>query len=96
MRAAVAADHGRAQAVALDAFYIDGIQHNIPFLQAVMQHPRWISGKISTGFIKEEYPNGFAPREAAGEQLRTMAMVAAAIDHLDNERRRRINQRRGQ
>jgi propionyl-CoA carboxylase alpha chain len=79
------------QAEALDAFHIDGIQHNIPFLTALMQHPRWQSGNISTGFIKEEYPDGFAPREAAGDQLRTMAMVAAAIDHLDNERRRRIS-----
>ena len=45
-----------AQAEALDAFYIDGIQHNIPFLTALMQHPRWRKGELSTGFIAEEYP----------------------------------------
>ena len=56
------------QAEALDAFHIDGIQHNIPFLTALMQHPRWRSGRISTGFIKEEYPAGFVPRVAAGEE----------------------------
>src|SRR5512139_1672957 len=79
-----------AQADALDAFYIDGIQHNIPFLQAVMQHPRWISGKISTGFIKEEYPDGFKPRAAEGEERRILAAVAAVIDHQQNSRRRQI------
>src|SRR5580698_4428431 len=40
-----------AQTRALDAFYIDGIRHNIPFLAALMQHPRWQAGKLSTGFI---------------------------------------------
>jgi len=79
-----------AQAAALDAFYIDGIQHNIPFLQAVMQHPRWRSGKISTGFIKEEYPDGFKPRSAEGEERKVLAAVAAVIDHQQNARRRQI------
>ena len=54
-----------AQADALDAFAIDGIRHNIPFLSALMAHPRWRAGKLSTGFIAEEFPDGFqnpAPR----------------------------------
>jgi propionyl-CoA carboxylase alpha chain len=80
-----------AQADALDAFYIDGISHNMPFLTALMQHPRWRSGKISTGFIKEEFPDGFAPRAPAGAEFHTMAAVAAAIDHLSNRRRRAIS-----
>ncbi|MDU0344067.1 ATP-binding protein, partial [Bosea rubneri] len=50
----------RAQARALDAFAIDGIRHNIPFVSALMQHPRWIAGELSTGFIAEEFPEGFA------------------------------------
>ena len=79
-----------AQAEALDGFYIDGIQHNIPFLTSVMQNARWRSGKLSTGFIKEEYPEGFKPRLAEGADLKVMAAVAAAIDHLGNERRRAI------
>ena len=79
-----------AQADALDAFYIDGIQHNIPFLTSVMQNPRWRSGKLSTGFIKEEFPNGFVPRSAEGAELKVLASVAAVIDHLGNERRRAI------
>ena len=44
---------------ALDAYYIRGISHNIPFLSAVMAHPRMRSGDISTSFIAEEYPDGF-------------------------------------
>lgn len=79
-----------AQAAALDAFYIDGIQHNVPFLSAIMQHPRWRSGNISTGFIKEEYPDGFKPRLPEGKDLKTLAAVAAVIDHLGNARRRGI------
>jgi propionyl-CoA carboxylase alpha chain len=81
-----------AQAAALDAFYIDGIQHNVPFLAAIQQHPRWRSGKISTGFIKEEYPDGFKPVAPAGKDLETIASVAAVIDHLSNSRRRGISQ----
>ena len=80
------------QADALDAFYIDGINHNIPFLTALMQHPRWCNAELSTGFIAEEYPDGFVPREAAGEELKVMAAVAAAIDHANNIRRREISQ----
>jgi propionyl-CoA carboxylase alpha chain len=76
---------------ALDDFYVDGIRHNIPFLSAIMQHPRWQSGALSTGFIAEEFPEGFAPIEPQGEVLEQLACVAAAIDHLSNERRRQIS-----
>ncbi|WP_420103572.1 acetyl-CoA carboxylase biotin carboxylase subunit, partial [Bosea sp. (in: a-proteobacteria)] len=50
----------KAQARALDAFAIDGIRHNIPFVSALMHHPRWIEGHLSTGFIAEEFPEGFS------------------------------------
>jgi propionyl-CoA carboxylase alpha chain len=80
-----------AQADALDAFAIDGIQHNIPFLAALMQHPRWQSGNLSTGFIAEEYPDGFKARVPEGEAAGVMAAVAAFADHLLNQRKRRIS-----
>ncbi len=80
-----------AQAKALDSFYIDGIQHNIPFLTALMQHPRWREGRLSTGFIPEEYPDGFKPRAPEGEERKVLTAVAAAIDHLANQRRRSIS-----
>ncbi|MFN3483500.1 MAG: acetyl/propionyl/methylcrotonyl-CoA carboxylase subunit alpha, partial [Rhabdaerophilum calidifontis] len=47
-----------AQAEALDEFVIDGIRHNIPFLSTLMAHPRWREGRLSTGFIAEEFPEG--------------------------------------
>ncbi len=80
-----------AQATALDAFYIDGIEHNIPFLSALMQHPRWRRGDLSTGFIAEEFAGGFSHREPEGETRDVLAAVAAAIDHLNNVRRRHIS-----
>src|SRR5690606_35654839 len=45
---------------ALDEFEVDGIGHNLPFLSAVMEHPRFVAGDISTAFIAEEYPEGFS------------------------------------
>lgn len=80
-----------AQAHALDAFYIDGIRHNVPFLSTLMHHPRWRAGNLSTGFIAEEFPNGFTARAPEGEIARRLAAVAAAIDHVLGERKRRIS-----
>ena len=80
-----------AQADALDAFVIDGIRHNIPFLAALMAHKRWRAGKLSTGFIAEEFPDGFHPHAPDGERAHVLASVAAAIDHVLGERKRRIS-----
>jgi propionyl-CoA carboxylase alpha chain len=80
-----------AQATALDSFVIDGIRHNIPFLSALMQHPRWREGRLSTGFIGEEFPDGFRPLAAQGETERRLAAAAAHIDHTLNQRKRRIS-----
>jgi len=80
-----------AQATALDSFYIEGIRHNIPFLSALMHHPRWREGNLSTGFIAEEFPKGFAARAPEGEIARRLAAVAAAIDHVLGERKRQIS-----
>ncbi len=82
------------QSQALDAFAIDGIQHNIPFLTALMEHPRWKSGELSTGFIAEEFPDGFEPRTPQADDKRVLAAVAAAIDHVGNARRRKISHQR--
>jgi propionyl-CoA carboxylase alpha chain len=80
-----------AQARALDSFAIDGIRHNIPFLSALMAHERWRDGRLSTGFIAEEFPEGFTPASPTGAKARLFAAVAAAIDHLLNERKRGIS-----
>ncbi|WJR81208.1 acetyl/propionyl/methylcrotonyl-CoA carboxylase subunit alpha [Bradyrhizobium sp. NP1] len=79
------------QSTALDAFYVDGIRHNIPFLAALMHHPRWREGRLSTGFIAEEFPNGFSARQPEGEVARRLAAVGAAIDHVLGERKRQIS-----
>jgi propionyl-CoA carboxylase alpha chain len=80
-----------AQSDALDAFTIEGIRHNIPFLSALMQHPRWREGRLSTGFIAEEFPGGFHPIAPDPEATNVLAAVAAAIDHVLGERKRRIS-----
>jgi len=86
-----------AQADALDAFTIEGIRHNIPFLAALMQHKRWREGALSTAFIAEEYPQGFRPLVPEGDTAQVVAAVAAAIDQVLGERKRRISgQRPGQ
>jgi propionyl-CoA carboxylase alpha chain len=80
-----------AQAQALDRFVIGGIRHNIPFLSALMHHSRWREGKLSTGFIAEEFPKGFAQSAPHGEVARTMAAVAAVIDAVAGDRKRKIS-----
>jgi propionyl-CoA carboxylase alpha chain len=80
-----------AQRQALDAFAIEGIRHNIPFLSALMAHPRWREGRLSTGFIAEEFPDGFAPASPTGDVALRLAAIAAAIDHKLNERKRGIS-----
>jgi propionyl-CoA carboxylase alpha subunit len=80
-----------AQADALDAFVIEGIRHNIPFLAALMQHPRFRAGKLSTAFIAEEYPDGFGLMQPGGETARIIGAVAGAIDRVLGERKRKIS-----
>jgi propionyl-CoA carboxylase alpha subunit len=75
-----------AMAEALDRFEVEGIGHNIPFLSALMTHPRWREGKISTGFIAEEYPDGFIPTAPDDAALGAFAMAAALLSHIRSER----------
>ena len=80
-----------AQANALDGFYIDGIRHNIPFLSTLMQHPRWREGRLSTGFIAEEFPEGFSRPVPQGNVEKIIATIAAFVDHRHNIRKRKIS-----
>ncbi|MGN8000110.1 ATP-binding protein [Sphingomonas sp. 22176] len=68
------------QVGALDRFRIDGIGHNIDFLSAIMQHPRFRSGELTTGFIAEEYPEGFHGAPADEGLVRRLAAVAVVLD----------------
>lgn len=66
---------------ALDAFHIRGISHNIPFLSAVLGHPRFIEGRLSTGFIEEEYPDGLQPRPLSNTETALFVAVTAVLHH---------------
>lgn len=80
-----------AQIVALDAFEIEGPGTNIDFLSALMQHPRFRSGNITTGFIAEEYPDGFHGAPADAELKRHLAAIAAFAATAQADRARRID-----
>jgi propionyl-CoA carboxylase alpha chain len=67
------------QIEALDRFEIDGPGHNIDFLSALMQHPRFRAGELTTGFIAEEYPEGFLGAPANEARFRTIAAIAAGM-----------------
>ena len=79
------------QITALDEFEISGPGHNIDFLSALMQHPRFRSGAITTGFIAEEYPDGFRGAPADPERVRTLAAIAAFVATAEADRARRID-----
>jgi propionyl-CoA carboxylase alpha chain len=80
-----------AQVTALDRFEIDGPGNNIDFLSAIMQHPRFCDGALTTGFIAEEYPDGFRGAPASDDLRRKLAAVAAVIDLEHAARARGIN-----
>lgn len=69
-----------AMSAALDDFEVEGIGHNLPFLSAVMEHPRFREGRLTTAFIAEEWPDGFAGVEPHGDEARTLAAVAAFLN----------------
>ncbi|WP_370301870.1 acetyl-CoA carboxylase biotin carboxylase subunit, partial [Pseudooceanicola sp.] len=78
---------------ALDGFELEGIGHNLPFLSAVMDHPKFVSGDMTTAFIAEEYPEGFDGVELPVEALRNIAASAAAMHRVAEIRRTRISGR---
>jgi len=79
------------QIAALDNFEIEGVGHNIDFVSAIMQHPRFRSGEITTGFIAEEYPDGFHGSPASPELLRALAAIAAFAATAEADRARRVD-----
>jgi propionyl-CoA carboxylase alpha chain len=79
------------QVEALDRFRIKGLGHNVDFLSAIMQHPRFRSGELTTGFIAEEYPEGFTGAPVTEEFERRLAAIAAGIEFTAANRARRIS-----
>ena len=78
---------------ALDAFEVEGIGHNLPFLSAVMDHPKFAAGDMTTAFIAEEYPGGFEGVTLDDAALRRVAASAAAMHRVAEIRRTRISGR---
>ena len=86
----------RAEAIeemrlALDTFEVEGIGHNLPFCSAVMDHPRFTSGNITTAFIAEEYPDGFNGAVLDGETIARVAASAAAMNRVAEIRRTKVS-----
>ncbi|NCU11287.1 MAG: acetyl/propionyl/methylcrotonyl-CoA carboxylase subunit alpha [Sphingomonadaceae bacterium] len=80
------------QIEALDKFEIEGLGHNIDFVSAIMQHPRFRSGELTTGFIAEEYPDGFTGAATSDEAKRHLAAIAGFIATARADRARQIDQ----
>ncbi|NNE52404.1 MAG: acetyl/propionyl/methylcrotonyl-CoA carboxylase subunit alpha [Sulfitobacter sp.] len=79
--------------VALDSFEVEGIGHNLPFLSAVMDHPIFIAGDMTTAFIEEQYPDGFEGVELDEDSLRRIAAATAAMHRVAEIRRARVSGR---
>jgi propionyl-CoA carboxylase alpha chain len=78
------ADRSEAIAVlrdALDSMYIRGVGNNLGFLTTILAHPRFVAGRLSTGFIAEEFPEGFAGLQPSRETTALLIAVAAAVHH---------------
>ena len=82
-----------AMRVALDEFEVEGIGHNLPFLSAVMDHPKFVAGDITTAFIAEEYPEGFGGAVLPDDELARVAAAASAMHRVAEIRRTRISGR---
>ncbi len=76
---------------ALDSFEVEGIGHNLPFCQAVMDHPKFVAGEMTTAFIAEEFPEGFQGVELPECELRRIAAGAAAMRLVTARRASRIS-----
>ena len=79
------------QVAALDAFEIEGLGHNIDFVSAIMQHPRFRSGNLTTGFIAEEYPEGFHGAATSAGLVRNLSAIAGFLAAARSDRARRVD-----
>jgi propionyl-CoA carboxylase alpha chain len=79
------------QRKALDEYYIRGIAHNIPFLSALMAHPRFQSGNMTTNFIAEEYPDGFEGGALSDTVKQAMTATVTFLNAVDKSRETQID-----
>jgi propionyl-CoA carboxylase alpha chain len=67
---------------ALDEFYVRGVSHNVPFLAALMAHPRFREGRLTTNFIAEEFKGGFTAAHLPPRDPAMLAAIAAVADRI--------------
>ena len=79
------------QIEALDSFEIEGLGHNIDFVSAIMQHPRFRSGELTTGFIAEEYPDGFSGAATSDALRAKLAAIAGFVATARADRARNVD-----
>jgi len=79
--------------LALDRFEVEGIGHNLPFLSAVMDHPKFVKGDMTTAFIAEEYPDGFKGVILDEAALKSIAASCAAMNRVAEIRRTKVSGR---
>lgn len=81
----------RHMRTALDRFLIRGVSHNISFLSALMNNPRFIDGNMSTNMIGEEYPEGFQPTDLSHRDPSVFISVAASMTRRYRDRAAQID-----
>ena len=79
--------------IALDRFEVEGIGHNLPFLSAVMDHEKFVSGDITTAFIAEEFSEGFNGVDLNNDKIKHLAACAAAMNRVAEIRRTKVSGR---
>ena len=79
--------------IALDRFEVEGIGHNLPFLSAVMDHEKFVSGNITTAFIAEEFSEGFNGVDLNNDKIKHLAACAAAMNRVAEIRRTKVSGR---
>ena len=79
--------------IALDRFEVEGIGHNLPFLSAVMDHKKFVSGNITTAFIAEEFSEGFTGVDLNNDKIKQLAACAAAMNRVAEIRRTKVSGR---
>jgi propionyl-CoA carboxylase alpha chain len=66
------------------------VSSNLSFLAALMAHPRFVSGEMSTNMIAEEYPDGFSAADIPHDDPAMIIAVAASINYRYRQRASRI------
>jgi propionyl-CoA carboxylase alpha chain len=79
---------------ALDEFYIRGVSHNVPFLAALMAHPRFVAAKLTTNFIAEEFKGGFTAAHLPPRDPAMLAAIAAVVDRIQGLRLGLVHEKR--